>query len=73
MENQREIVMRHLKEVGSITPIEALQEYGIFRLASRVCELRKMGANIQDETVYYTNRLGKKKHYSKYFLANDEK
>lgn len=68
MKNQREIIMEHLKRFGSITPIEALQEYGIMRLASRVCELRKMGADIQDETIFYTNRLGQQKHFSKYFL-----
>lgn len=70
MKNQREIIMEHLKKFGSITPIEALYEYGIMRLASRICELRKMGANIQDETFYYTNRVGQQKHFSKYFLEN---
>lgn len=71
MKNQRQIVMEHLQKYGTLTPLEALYEYGIMRLASRVCELRKMGAKIEDETIYYTNKLGQQKHYSKYFLKND--
>jgi len=69
MKNQRQLIMEHLEKFGSITPIEALQEYGIMRLASRICELRQMGANIQDETMFYTNRIGQHKHYAKYYLG----
>lgn len=68
MNNQRTIIMNHLERFGDITPIDALREYGIMRLAARICELRKMGEPIEDETVYYENRLGQKKHYSRYFL-----
>ena len=69
MKNQRQLIMEHLEKFGSITPIEALQEYGIMRLASRICELRQMGANIQDETMFYTNRIGQHKHYSRYYFG----
>ena len=38
---QSERILRHLTDYGSITQGEALQEYGIMRLASRVNDLRK--------------------------------
>ena len=40
---QRFQIMRHLKENGTITQLEALREYGIMRLASRISELKKRG------------------------------
>lgn len=46
---QRESIKWHLLTKGSITPIEALKEYGCFRLASRISELRKEGWDIETE------------------------
>ncbi len=34
-------IIRHLKNVGSITPLTALGMYGVFRLAARILELRE--------------------------------
>ncbi len=41
-----EQLKRHLLTGKSITPLEALGLYGIFRLAPRIHELRKQGWNI---------------------------
>jgi hypothetical protein len=38
--SQKEKVLRHLKEVGSITPLDAFNDYAIMRLTSRICELK---------------------------------
>lgn len=38
--NQKDIVERHLRDYGSITPMEALEDYGIYRLAAVVHQLR---------------------------------
>lgn len=43
---QEAAVLRHLKEHGNITAYEALLEYGIFRLAARVYNLRLSGHDI---------------------------
>jgi hypothetical protein len=43
---QKENVLNHLKSGKSITPLEALQEYGCFRLADRIFVLRQDGYNI---------------------------
>jgi len=44
---QTEHILHHLMEQGSITPIDALRDYGCFRLAARIGELRKQGFSIE--------------------------
>ena len=43
---QTERVLNHLRERGSITPVEALHVHGIYRLAARVNDLKKRGVNV---------------------------
>ena len=67
---QREEILNHLQSGGYITPIEALEWFGCFRLASRISELKKEGYPIQSKMVL--NRYGKK--FSRYSLEiEDEK
>lgn len=65
---QNERVLRHLETFGSITPIEALSEYGIMRLASRISDLKKDGYQITKELKKHVNRFGEPTHYAKYKL-----
>lgn len=65
---QSERIYNHLVEFGSINPIEALSEYGIMRLASRISDLKKDGIPIKKEMVSHFNRYGEKVHYAKYSL-----
>ena len=57
-----------MKEFGSINPLEAMQEYGIMRLAARIKDLRKQGVHIKDEMQTGTNRFGERVHWKKYSL-----
>lgn len=66
---QNDMIRNHLKQFGSITPIEALQEYGIMRLASRISDLKKDGFQIASETVKAKNRFGKNVTFSKYRIG----
>ena len=66
---QCEKVMRHLTDYGSITTLEAMRDYGIMRLASRISDLKKRGENINCEIVSGKNRYGETTHYAKYTLA----
>lgn len=59
---QGEAILRHLRTRGQITPLEALREYGIFRLAARVWELREKGHPIETDEVVTANG----KHIAKY-------
>ena len=47
MSAQCEQILWHLEHRGSITPIEALNELGCFRLAARIEELRRSGHSIK--------------------------
>lgn len=66
---QTEKIARHLETYGSITSLEAMQEYGIMRLASRVSDLKKAGVAIRVEMVSGKNRFGEATSYAKYFLG----
>lgn len=62
--SQKEQILRHLREHDTITPQEALREYGCMRLSARILELRKQGhviATDQDNP----------KNYAKYELIEE--
>ena len=65
---QTERIIRHLQDYGSITSLEAMEEYGIMRLASRVSDLRKAGMPIRAEMVSGKNRYGEATNYARYYL-----
>jgi hypothetical protein len=51
-ETQNEMILKHLREHKCIMPLEALNLYGVYRLASRINELRQDGHNIETEMQY---------------------
>lgn len=58
MKSQKDAIYNHLKSGKSITPIEALNRYGSFRLGAIIHKLRREGYEI--ETKYITNKYGNK-------------
>ena len=48
---QRWLVQTHLEHGQTLTSLEALDKYGIGRLAARVLELKKAGCEIQSRMV----------------------
>lgn len=60
---QTEAILRHLRLNGSITPLEALQQYGCFRLAARISDLKAAGHPIATEMV-----VSNGKHHARYIL-----
>lgn len=48
---QKEQILQHLTEIGPITPIEALEKYGCFRLGARIADLKKEGVAIRTDIV----------------------
>lgn len=69
---QCERIIRHLLDYGSISSLEAITEYGILRLASRINDLKRNGVNIISETKTGKNRYGETTHYKVYKLAEAE-
>lgn len=70
MQTQCDRIVRHLKEVGSITSAEAMQEYGIYRLASRISELKGQGIPITKYMLSEKNRYGEPTHFAEYRLED---
>lgn len=69
MANDRDLVLMHMKQYGSITDEEARQEYGMKRLAARICELRDMGMAIKTDMISCKNRRGGISKFAKYSLG----
>ena len=63
---QNEQVLKYMEDFGSITPMDAMADLGIMRLASRIHDLSQMGYPIKREMVTGKNRYGNKVHYMKY-------
>jgi len=47
--SQKEAILRHLKLYQQITAMDALNQYGCFRLAARIYDLRKDGHAINED------------------------
>jgi hypothetical protein len=66
---QEAIVLAHLRDIGPLTPWEALHRYGVFRLAARIWVLRQAGHKIITHMV--KNDFGN--HYAEYVLVQQAK
>ena len=66
---QNDRILRHLEDYGSITQMDAIRDYGIMRLASRVNDLRREGHPIITERVEGRNRYGEKCHWARYRMG----
>lgn len=64
--NQIKRMLRHMNDYGSITSIEAMQEYGIARAASRIHDIKQLGYDVVTTTEAGRNRYGERVHYARY-------
>lgn len=65
---QCEMILKHLEKYGSITSVEAMSEYGIARLASRINDLKKSGVPIKKRMVKAKNRFDEPVAFAEYSL-----
>lgn len=72
-QNQCVRILAYLDKKGSITAIEALRDLGIFRLASRINELRNRQYDIRDEWVKVVNRYGEECRIKRYLKPREDK
>ncbi len=70
---QCEQVIRHMEDFGSISSLEAMQEYGILRLASRINDLKKAGYPIRREMVTRMNRYGEAVTIARYCIDGGDR
>ena len=70
MATQNEKIKKYLEAGNTLTPLEALNLFGCFRLVTRIFELKKQGLNIDSEMVE-DSATGKR--YAKYRLRNESR
>lgn len=68
---QKELVLRHLQDFGSITSMDAFNDYGITRLSAVIFDLRALGYNIESKNETRNNRYDKPTTYSRYTLVRE--
>jgi len=54
--SQETKILSYLKSDHSLTPIQALQKFGCFRLSGRIFSLKKRGHKIKTEIVQRLNK-----------------
>jgi hypothetical protein len=69
---QCEMVEEYINEYGSISALEALRDLGVYRLASRIADLKKQGHKIKSEMVSVATRNGGRTHIARYSWDNAE-
>jgi hypothetical protein len=70
--NRTERVIKYLQENGSIEPIQAWKDLGIYRLSACILELRKSGCNIITKRKNSLNRFGESCKFACYVLKPNE-
>ena len=66
--NQNEWVLRYLQTGKRLTARDALQTFGVMRLAVRILDLKDSGYEIRREMVEVNNRFGATVKVARYFL-----
>ena len=72
MITQREQVLKYMEDFGSITPLQAVADLGIYRLGARIYDLKKAGYKITSRTMKAKNRYGKTVRFAEYRLEEKE-
>lgn len=65
---QKEMILTHLQTDKSITPLQSLTEYGVYRLSDVIFKLRET-YNIKTEQKSTLNRFNKVVKYAKYIYV----
>jgi hypothetical protein len=66
MATQSDQILAHLKGGGTLTPLEALDKFGCFRLGARIWDLKQEGHDIQAARV----DVGNGKKVARYRIAS---
>lgn len=72
MQTQNNRLLAYLAEHRYITALEAINELGIYRLASRICDLRRIGYEISSEMITVKNKFNEDCRVKRYWLKESE-
>ena len=70
---QCERIVEYMRRFGSISTLEAFNDLGVARLASRIHDLKSQGYVITSETKTAKNRFGENTSFKGYKLLEDNK
>ena len=68
---QAQRVLNYIETFGSITQMEALNDLGVMRLASRISDLKRQGHAIVSETITVKNRFEEDCYIKQYRLKGE--
>lgn len=68
--SQTKRILHHLRTEGSITALEAMKRYRIFRLSARILDLRDKGHRIKT-TMHESDSPGRAGDFAEYRLLED--
>lgn len=68
-QSQSIAIARYLEAGGRLTPLQALDLFGCFRLAARIGELRNRGMDIQTKWLKVRNEKGRMVRIGEYSLG----
>lgn len=63
---QKERIAQYMEDFGSITPMDAMFDLGVMRLAARISEMIRDGIPISRQMETGRNRYGKTVRYARY-------
>ncbi len=66
---QHELILQYINDFGSISPMEAFNDLGITKLATRISEMSRMGYSFSKTLESSKNRYGQSVHYMRYAKA----
>ena len=66
---QGQRIMDYIDRFGSITPMDAFNDLGITKLATRISELIQDGVPIRKVKEHGQNRFGDEVYYMRYYRA----
>lgn len=69
---QTDRVLDYIREFGSITQLEALQDLGVMRLASRMSDLKRLGYDVEGRIEAVNNRYGEKCYIKRYTVREGQ-
>lgn len=70
---QNERIIDYIQKFGSITQLQALQDLGVMRLASRMSDLKRLGYQVVSKKETVTNRFGEKTPIARYSFGEGGK
>lgn len=71
MNRQQTRVYEYIRTFGSISPMEAFEDLGITKLATRVSEMKRLGIQFDQCMESRLNRYGEKVSFMRYQLKSD--